>query len=32
MPDPLQTLKMRFAKGEISEEDYRKIRGILLEK
>lgn len=29
--DPVVTLKMRFAKGEISEEDYRRIRSILLE-
>ena len=29
--DPLVTLKMRFAKGELSEDEYRRMRAILLE-
>ena len=29
---PLVTLKMRFAKGELSEDEYRRMRAILLEK
>jgi uncharacterized membrane protein len=29
--DPLRILKMRFAKEEISEEEYRKQKAVLLE-
>jgi hypothetical protein len=29
--DPMKTLKMRFAKGEISEEEYRRQKAVLLE-
>jgi len=28
---PLRILKMRFAKGEISEEEYRRQKAVLLE-
>jgi len=29
--DPLEVLKLRYAKGEISEEDYQRIKKMLME-
>lgn len=31
-PDPLEVLKIRLAKGEVSEEEYSRLRSIIIDK